>query len=99
MKKLLLLSALLIFACSSDDSSDTNDNNNSGLINCNGNPVPSIVYGNQEWTVENACNITYRDGTPIPEVTDNESGVFSPQELGAIITTTQQSQGFIIGMR
>ena len=70
MKKLLLISALLIFACSSDDSSDTNDNN-SGLINCNGNPVPSIVYGTQEWTVENACNITYRDGTPIPEVTDN----------------------------
>ena len=71
MKKLLLLLALLIFACSSDDSSDTNDNNNSGLINCNGNPVPSLVYGTQEWTVENACYITYRDGTPIPEVTDN----------------------------
>tara|TARA_B110001469_G_scaffold17395_1_gene17663 strand:+ start:1309 stop:2346 length:1038 start_codon:yes stop_codon:yes gene_type:complete len=41
-----------------------------GLINCDGNPVPTIVYGTQEWTVENACNITYRDGTPIPQVTD-----------------------------
>ena len=73
MKKLLLLSALLIFACSSDDSSnddDNNNNNNSGLLNCDGNPIPSIVYGSQEWTVENACHITYRDGTPIPQVAD-----------------------------
>ena len=72
MKKLLLLSALLIFACSSDDSSDTNDDNdnNNELLNCDGNPVPTIVYGTQEWTVENACHTTYRDGTPIPQVTD-----------------------------
>ena len=69
MKRLLLLSALLIFACSSDDSSNTNDNNNNNeLLNCEGNPVPSIVYGTQEWTVENACHTTYRDGTPIPQV-------------------------------
>ena len=39
-------------------------------VNCDGNPIPSIVYETQEWTVENACHITYRDGTPIPEVTD-----------------------------
>ena len=38
---------------------------------CDGAPYPSIVYGTQEWTVENACHITYRDGTSIPEVTDN----------------------------
>ena len=38
---------------------------------CDGVPYDSIVYGTQEWTVENACNITYRDGTPIPQVTDN----------------------------
>jgi hypothetical protein len=30
------------------------------LVNCDGNPIPSIVYGTQEWTVENACPITYR---------------------------------------
>ena len=41
------------------------------LVNCDGNPIPSIVYGTQEWTVENACHTTYRDGTSIPEVTDN----------------------------
>ena len=71
MKKLLLLSALFIFSCSSDDSSDTNDNNVNELLNCDGNPVPTIVYGTQEWTVENACHTTYRDGTPIPQVTDD----------------------------
>ena len=32
----------------------------------------SIVYGTQEWTVENACHTIYRDGTPIPQVTDND---------------------------
>jgi uncharacterized protein (TIGR02145 family) len=69
MKKLLLLTALLIFACSSDDGSNDNDNNNTFI--CDGVPYDSIVYGTQEWTVENACHITYRDGTPIPEVTDN----------------------------
>ena len=37
---------------------------------CDGTPYPSIVYGIQEWTVENACHTTYRDGTPIPEFTD-----------------------------
>ena len=43
-----------------------------GIINCDGNPVPTIVYGIQEWTIENACHTTYRDGTPIPQVTDND---------------------------
>jgi len=38
---------------------------------CDGVTYDSIVYGTQEWTVENACHITYRDGTPIPEVIDN----------------------------
>ena len=35
---------------------------------CDGAPYQSIVYGTQEWTVENACHITYRDGTPITVV-------------------------------
>ena len=63
-----------------------------GLINCDDNLVPTVVYGTQEWSVENACNITYRDGTPIPQVTDDcMNGLASPQGLGAILTTTPQS--------
>ena len=73
MKKLLLLSALLIFACSSDDSSNNDCNQTNDLtISCSGIPYASIVYGTQEWTVENACHTTYRDGTPIPQVTDDD---------------------------
>ena len=35
-----------------------------------GNTYDYLPYGNQVWTVENAEMVTYRDGTPIPEVTD-----------------------------
>jgi len=75
MRNLLLLlfvTSLLIFACSSGDSSDTNDNNNNNTFICDGVPYDSIAYGTQKWTVENACHITYRDGTPIPEITDDD---------------------------
>ena len=30
-----------------------------------------LLYGDQIWTVQNAAVITYRDGTPIPQVTDD----------------------------
>ena len=36
-----------------------------------GNSYDYITYGTQIWTVENAEMVTYRDGTPIPQVTDN----------------------------
>ncbi len=34
-----------------------------------GNSYNFITIGNQKWTVDNADMVTYRDGTPIPEVT------------------------------
>ena len=36
-----------------------------------GNSYDYLCYGDQVWTVENAEMVAYRDGTPIPEVTDN----------------------------
>jgi uncharacterized protein (TIGR02145 family) len=36
-----------------------------------GNSYDYLTYGNQVWTVENAEMVTYRDGTPIPQVTDD----------------------------
>ena len=36
----------------------------------NGNLFSSKVYGNQEWSTQNADVTTYRDGTEIPQVTD-----------------------------
>ena len=35
-----------------------------------GNSYNYLSYGAQQWTVENAAMETYRDGTPIPQVTD-----------------------------
>jgi uncharacterized protein (TIGR02145 family) len=35
-----------------------------------GNSYNYLTYGDQVWTVENAEMVTYRDGTPIPQVTD-----------------------------
>ncbi len=63
-------------------------------------PFTVLVYGTQEWSGGNACNITYRDGTPIPQVTDNtEWSKLSPQVLGVIMRMTPQREGFITGMR
>ena len=35
-----------------------------------GNSYTYLTYGDQIWTVKNAEMVTYRDGTPIPQVTD-----------------------------
>ena len=51
---------------------DQLDNAQIGSItDVDGNTYNSLAYGDQVWTVENAEMVTYRDGTPIPEVTDN----------------------------
>ena len=36
----------------------------------NGNSINSKTYGNQIWSLESADVVTYRDGTPIPQVSD-----------------------------
>jgi uncharacterized protein (TIGR02145 family) len=51
---------------------DQIDNAGIGSItDVDGNTYNSLTYGNQVWTVENAEMVTYRDGTAIPQVTDN----------------------------
>ena len=48
-----------------------NAGNDTGTVtDQDGNSYDYITYGTQIWTVENAEMVTYRDGTPIPEVTD-----------------------------
>jgi uncharacterized protein (TIGR02145 family) len=39
------------------------------------NIYPYLTYGDQVWTVKNAEMVTYRDGTPIPQVTDDTEWV------------------------
>jgi uncharacterized protein (TIGR02145 family) len=47
--------------------------NQSGTVtDIDGNTYDYLTYGDQVWTVDNAEMVTYRDGTPIPEVTDND---------------------------
>ena len=38
------------------------------VTDIDGNTYDYLTYGAQKWTVENAEMVTYRDGTPIPEV-------------------------------
>jgi uncharacterized protein (TIGR02145 family) len=52
------------------DDLDT-DNSSGSITDQDGNTYDYLTYGDQDWTVENAEMVTYRDGTPIPEVTDN----------------------------
>ena len=40
------------------------------VTDIDGNTYNYITYGDQDWTVDNAAMETYRDGTPIPQVTD-----------------------------
>ena len=40
------------------------------VTDIDGNSYAFLTYGDQVWTVENAEMVTYRDGTPIPEVSD-----------------------------
>ena len=49
-----------------------NAGNDTGTVtDQDGNSYDYITYGDQDWTVENAEMVTYRDGTEIPQVTDN----------------------------
>jgi uncharacterized protein (TIGR02145 family) len=41
------------------------------VTDIDGNTYDYFTYGDQVWTVENAKMVTYRDGTPIPQVTNN----------------------------
>ncbi len=40
------------------------------VTDIDGNTYDYLTYGTQQWTVEHAAMETYRDGTPIPQVTD-----------------------------
>ena len=46
------------------------DNSSGSVTDQDGNTYDYLTYGDQVWTVDNAQMVTYRDGTPIPQVTD-----------------------------
>ena len=45
------------------------------VIGQDGNSYDYLCYGGQVWTVDNAEMVTYRDGTPIPQVTDQSEWI------------------------
>jgi len=53
-----------------DGEIDEGFNESGTVIDQDGNTYDYLTYGDQVWTVENAEMVTYRDGTPIPQVTD-----------------------------
>ncbi len=78
MKKLTLLFVFvnsLIFAQGEQRYAD------STATDQNGNTFEWINYGTQDWAIENAEVVTYRDGTEIPQVTDN--GIWENLTTGA----------------
>ena len=53
-----------------DGEIDEGFNESDSVTDQDGNTYVYLTYGDQVWTVDNAEMVTYRDGTPIPEVTD-----------------------------
>ena len=70
MKKLLLLSAFLIFITGFSQGEQLYADG--VATDQDGNEFEWISYGDQDWAIENAEVLTYKDGTPIPEVINNE---------------------------
>jgi uncharacterized protein (TIGR02145 family) len=50
--------------------SQIDNSGTTSVTDIDGNTYDYITYGDQDWTVDNAAMETYRDGTPIPQVTD-----------------------------
>jgi uncharacterized protein (TIGR02145 family) len=76
----VLTTIVLVFfatSCNQDDdvanggSSNTNPPSNNGGADQEGNAITSVIIGTQEWMSENLSVTSYRDGTPIPKVTDS----------------------------
>ena len=71
----LLLAPLFVFAQGEQRYADGT------ATDQDGNSFEWINYGTQDWSIENAEVVTYRDGTEIPQVTDN--GIWASLTTGA----------------
>lgn len=66
-----LLLGLMLLGCSNDNNSSNNNNNNNAIVNdIDGNNYETVSICNQVWMKSNLNVSKYTDGTPIPQVTD-----------------------------
>ena len=79
MKKLLLLSTIFVYAVNYGQGEQLYANGTA--TDQDGNSFEWINYGTQDWAIDNAEVVTYRDGTPIPQVTS--TGVWEDTTTGA----------------
>jgi uncharacterized protein (TIGR02145 family) len=75
MRKLLLLYTLLIFVCGYGQGEQLYADGTA--TDQDGNSFEWINYGTQDWAIENAKVVNYKDGTPIPEVTASTQWLYS----------------------
>ena len=74
MKAIIFLSALFLLfinGCSKDDSTTNPVNGQNTVTDVDGNVYHTVKIGTQTWIVENLKVSKYRNGDPIPNITDN----------------------------
>lgn len=74
MKKIncFILLSLILFACSEEEPSNLSEKEVI-VKDIDGNEYTAVTLGGATWLWENLRTSRYRDGTPIPEITDNEA--------------------------
>ena len=60
---------LITYTLTANLQNQIGNNQTTSVTDIDGNTYDYITYGDQVWTVDNAAMETYRDGTPIPQVT------------------------------
>ncbi len=70
MKRIILTLTLTLFIAPFAKAQVEQRYANGTATDQDGNSYEWINYGTQDWAIENAEVVTYRDGTPIPQVTD-----------------------------
>jgi len=68
---IILVFTIFLFACDKKNPTESTQNNNTGpLTDIDGNVYQTVLIGDQWWITENLKVTHFRNGDPIPDVTD-----------------------------